>query len=509
MYRNTDISITFICRLIFGRFPPRAMIEVGKSHFSHQEGNLREGESLRYSVRALKTPSSLQFPGNFTWGAATASYQIEGAWDADGKGASIWDMFSHDGKVWGRHTGDVACDHYHRYPEDIALMRRIGLQAYRFSFAWPRIIPDGVGATNDRGLDFYDRLVDALLEAGITPWATLYHWDLPYQLFLRGGWLNPDAPKWFADYAAVIVARFSDRIRHWITLNEPQCFIGLGYFTGAQHAPGLSVSLRETLLAAHHCLLAHGMAAQVIRAGTKAPARIGWAPVGAGYSPATESPEDQAAAMLAMAEVHPDSVWNATWWADPVVLGHYPTAGLEAYGSAVPKFTDAEMRTIRQPLDFYGCNVYSNGIVKAGPDGRPVAAPLPAGHPHTHFMWAMTPDALYWTPKFLQERYKLPIVITENGLSHADWVADDGRVHDAGRIDFLGKYLRQLHRAIAEGVDVEGYFHWSLMDNFEWGEGYKHRFGLIHIDYQTLKRTLKDSGSWYAEVIRTNGASLG
>lgn len=454
----------------------------------------------------MKT-SSLQFPEKFTWGAATASYQIEGAWNVDGKGESIWDMFTHSGKVWEGHTGDRACDHYNRFPEDVALMQQIGLQAYRLSLAWPRIYPEGTGAVNEKGLDFYDRLLDRLLAAGITPWVTLYHWDLPYSLFLRGGWLNPDIPKWFADYTATVVDRYSDRVSHWITLNEPQCFIGLGHFGGAPHAPGLHLGLRETLLAGHHALLAHGMATQVIRARAKSPSLVGWAPVGAGYSPATDSPADQDAAMKAMAEVHPGAIWNSTWWADPVVLGQYPEAGLQAYGADVPRFTSNEMETICQPLDFYGCNVYSNAVVEAR-DGKPVSAKLPEGYPHTHFMWAVTPDALYWTPRFLYERYKLPIVITENGLSHSDWVAEDGGVHDAGRIDFLTKYIRQLHRAIQDGVDVQGYFHWSLMDNFEWGEGYKHRFGLIHVDYQTLKRTLKDSALWYADAIRTNGSSV-
>lgn len=457
----------------------------------------------------MTTPaSSRSFPENFIWGAATAAYQIEGAWADDGKGESVWDMLAHQpGKVFEGHTGDTACDHYHRSAEDVALMREMKLKAYRLSLSWPRIMPSGTGEVNRKGLDFYDRLVDSLLAAGIAPWATLFHWDYPYALFQRGGWLHPDSPKWFADYTAVVVDRLSDRVAHWITLNEPQCFIGMGHYSG-EHAPGLKLGLRETLLATHHTLLAHGHAVQVIRAHSKQPAQVGWAPVGAGYYPATDSQEDQTAAWRAMESVYPDGLWNTVWWADPVVLGGYPEEGLRVYGKAVPKFTESEMQTMCQPLDFYGCNVYSSGKVKAGPDGAPVGDKHAPGFPHTHFQWALTPEALYWTPRFLHDRYKLPIVVTENGLSCADWVSLDGGVHDPARIDFLRRYLLALHRAIQEGADVRGYFQWSLMDNFEWAEGYKHRFGLIHVDFATLQRTLKDSAHWYRKVIETNGQAL-
>lgn len=457
----------------------------------------------------MTSPStSTRFPNTFTWGAATAAYQIEGAWNADGKGESVWDMLSHQpGRVLEGHTGDSACDHYHRFEKDAGLMAEISLQAYRLSVSWPRILPAGTGALNERGLDFYDRLIDSLLAKDIDPWVTLFHWDYPYELFLRGGWLNPESPKWFADYAAAVVDRLSDRVSHWITLNEPQCFIGIGHLQG-EHAPGLKLGLREVLLAAHHALMAHGMAVQVIRTRSKQPAQVGWAPVGGGYYPATDSREDQAAAWRAMEAVYPGSVWNSVWWADPIILGTYPEEGLQVYGSAAPKFTSEDLKTMCQPLDFYGCNVYSNGRIKAGPDGTGVAAPHAPGHPHTLFHWALTPDALYWTPKFLHDRYKLPIVVTENGLSSVDWVSLDGRVHDPARIDFLRRYLLALHRAIQEGVDVRGYFQWSLLDNFEWAEGYKHRFGLIHVDFETQKRTLKDSALWYRDVIQTNGGAL-
>jgi beta-glucosidase len=450
----------------------------------------------------------MSFRTDFVWGAAAASYQIEGAPTADGKGSSVWDMFVRQPeKIWEGHTGDTACDHHRLYREDVALMRDIGLRAYRLSVSWPRVLPSGEGTVNTAGLGFYDRLVDELLAAGIQPWVTLFHWDYPRELFLRGGWLNPDSPKWFSEYTTAVVDRLSDRVTHWMTFNEPQCFVGMGHFSG-EHAPGLRLGLSETLLAGHHVLLAHGLAVQTIRARAKTPPSIGWAPVGVAYTPATDTPEDRNAALQGMAAVYPGSVWNNTWWADPAILGHYPEEGLRVYGNAVPRHPDSDMATIRQPLDFYGANIYSGPPVQAGPAGREIAAPTGAGHPHTHILWKITPAALYWGPKFLHERYGLPIVITENGLSLPDWVSLDGAVHDAQRIDFLHRYLRELRRAAADGMDIRGYFHWSIMDNFEWAEGYKHRFGLIHVDYETQKRILKDSARWYRDVITSNGSLL-
>ena len=453
------------------------------------------------------TPSN-SFPPGFIWGAAAAAYQIEGAWDADGKGPSVWDMLCRQkGRVWENHTGDTACDHYHRHREDVSLMAGLGLQAYRLSVSWPRVLPAGAGKINEAGLGFYDRLVDELLAAGITPWVTLFHWDFPYELFLRGGWLNPDSPKWFSEYTQVVVDRLSDRVSHWITLNEPQCFIGMGHLTG-EHAPGLKLGMREVLQAGHHALLAHGRAVQTIRARAKSRPVIGWAPVGSVHYPVSETPENIAAAYAGMDAVWPDNCWNNRWWGDAPVLGSYPEAALKAYGKNAPRFADSDFDVIKQPLDFYGCNIYAATPTQAGPDGEIVVAPLEPGSPHTHFLWKRTDDALYWGTKFLHERYKLPVVITENGLTLNDWVSLDGAVHDPLRIDFLHRYLLGLHRAMRDGIDVRGYFHWSIMDNFEWAEGYKHRFGLVHVDYATQKRTLKDSARWYADVIRTRGANL-
>jgi beta-glucosidase len=459
---------------------------------------------------AHRTPAAPPkgFRDDFVWGAATAAYQIEGAATEAGKGLSVWDMMCRQpGKIWEGHHGGVACDHYHRYKEDVSLMKELGLQAYRFSVSWPRVIPDGTGAINAKGLSFYDRLVDELLAKGVQPWATLFHWDYPHALFLKGGWMNPDSPKWFGDYTRVVVDRLSDRVRHWITLNEPQCFIWYGHSTG-MHAPGIQYGFEEVAVAGHHTLLAHGTSAQVIRARAKTTPQVGWAPVGVVYYPATDSPEDVEAARRATFEIKSRSLWSNTWWADPVLFGRYPEDGLRVFGAAAPKFTDQDMATIHQPIDFYGVNIYNGFKVRAGRNGEPEAIRYPDGHPHTHFLWNVTPEALYWGPRFLHERYRCPLVMTENGLSNNDWVSLDGKVHDPQRIDFLSRYLRAYRQAAADGVDLRGYFQWSLLDNFEWAEGYKQRFGIVHVDYETQRRTIKDSALWYRDVIRSNGAIL-
>lgn len=448
----------------------------------------------------------MSFPGDFVWGAAAAAYQIEGAWDEDGKGPSVWDMITHrPGRIWNEHTGDVAADHYHRYREDVALMRRIGLRAYRLSVSWPRVLPEGVGRVNAKGLTFYDRLVDILLEAGITPWVTLFHWDYPLALHHRGGWLNRDSSEWFADYTRVVVDRLGDRVRHWMTINEPQVFVKMGHEDGG-HAPCLKLPRCDVLRAAHHVLMAHGRAVQVIRAASKAAPQVGWAPTGDILLPATDDPTDVAAARYGTQEVTSNLFCHA-WFNDPAILGHYPESGLKVFGRDAPAAT-ADMDTIRQPLDFYGMNVYTGYPVQADAQGKAVLVPRPPGSPITLYEWPVEPDALYWGPRFIHEKYKLPIVVTENGLSCMDWISADGHVHDPQRIEFLRRYIGRLRDVSEEGVPVRGYFHWAILDNFEWSEGYKHRFGLIHVDYGTQKRTLKDSAAWYSQVIATNGADL-
>jgi len=450
---------------------------------------------------------SRTFPANFVWGAAAASYQIEGAAYADDKGLSVWDMFcKKPGMVWNGQSGEVACDHLARYREDVALMKQIGLGAYRLSVSWPRVIPDGVGRVSERGLDFYDRLVDELLAAGIEPWVTLFHWDYPLALYHRGGWLNRDTVEWFGEFADVVARKLSDRVRNWMTLNEPQVFIGAGHHEG-RHAPGDRLRFAEVLRAGHHALLAHGRSVQAIRAASVQPARIGFAPVGLSKIPFTESAADLAAARTAAFDVNAETAWTNSWWMDPVFLGHYPEQGLRFFGEHVPAIAAGDLELISQPGDFCGVNIYQGEFVRAGQAG-PEAVPPPVGYPITAFEWLVTPEAMYWGPRLFWERYKKPIVITENGLSSRDWPALDGRVHDAERIDFMERHLLELRRAIADGVPIDAYFHWSFIDNFEWAHGYKHRFGLIFCDYPSQKRILKDSAHWYQRLIAENGANL-
>lgn len=449
----------------------------------------------------------MSFPDGFVWGAAAAAYQIEGAAYADGKGLSVWDMFTRKaGAVFEGHTGDVACDHYQRYPEDIALMREVGLSAYRLSVSWPRVLPAGRGAVNPAGLDFYDRLVDALLAQGITPYVTLFHWDYPLELYYKGGWLNPDSPAWFAEYASLVTRRLGDRVRHYITLNEPQVFIGMGHLEGI-HAPGDKLRFREMLQAGHHALVAHGKGVQVIRAEARA-AEVGFSPVVTPRLPVSDSEADIAAAHQATFAVKEKNSWSHSWWMDPVFFGKYPEDGLEFYGGDAPRVGPDDLATISTPVDFLGLNNYQGLLVEGDGAGGYRDVPFRQGHPRTAFNWPITPDSLYWGPRFFFERYGKPLLITENGLSVRDWVAVDGAVHDTARVDFTTRYLRALHRAIRDGADVRGYFHWSILDNFEWAEGYKERFGLIYVDYQTQKRTLKDSAYWYRRVIDSNGAVL-
>ncbi len=451
----------------------------------------------------------MTFPKNFIWGAATSAYQIEGAAGDDGRGPSIWDEFCRrPGAVRQGASGAIACDHYHRYRQDVALMQGLGLQAYRFSISWPRVLPSGMSRVNVAGLDFYDRLTDSLLAAGITPYVTLYHWDYPLALHRFGGWLHPESSDWFARYAEVIVDRLSDRIRHWITFNEPQIFVGFGYQDGS-HAPGERLELAQVLTIGHNVLLAHGKAVQAIRSRAKVKPSLGYAvAVSPVAVPATETREDISAAReVFFAAARPLSI-NNSWWTDPVVLGRYPQDGIALFENALPQIGVNDFATICQPLDFLGLNVYFGEHYRAGAQGAPEAVPAPPDQERTSFNWPVAPDSIYWASKFYAERYGLPIIISENGMACTDAVSPDGSVHDAQRIDFLRRYLSQLKRAISEGVDVRGYFIWSLLDNFEWAEGYTQRFGIVHVDYPTQQRTLKDSATWYKEVIAANGATV-
>jgi beta-glucosidase len=448
----------------------------------------------------------MKFPKDFVWGTATSSYQIEGAAYRYGGGLSVWDMMGRQkGKIHHGHTGKYACDHYHRFRQDVALMSEIGLQAYRFSVSWPRVLPEGKGRVNDNGLDFYSRLVDALLENDITPWVTLFHWDYPYSLYCQGGWLNRDSSDWFADYTALVVDKLSDRVSHWMTLNEPQCFIGLGHFKGI-HAPGVQMGFAEALLAGHNALLAHGRAVQVIRTRSITEPTIGAALVGMASIPDSDQLQDIEAARKSMFSIREKDFFNNTWFSDPMLLGHYPQDGLELFEFDMPYIHDGDMETIHQSLDFYGTNIYWGHYYRASDQGgyeEVIGKELAV----TAMDWPVTPEALYWGPKYLHERYQLPVVITENGMANSD-ALENGNVHDKQRIDYLDKYISEFGRAIAEGVPALGYFLWSVMDNFEWAEGYDKRFGLTYIDYETQKRILKDSAYWYKQVITCNGTSI-
>lgn len=448
----------------------------------------------------------MKFPNSFIWGAAASSYQIEGAPWREGGGRSVWDMLGrHAGKIVGGDTGEFACDHFHRYAEDVGLMAEIGLQAYRFSVSWPRVLPGGVGRIDQRGLDFYSHLVDALLEKNITPWLTLFHWDFPYDLYCRGGWLNRDSSDWFAEYVAIVVDRLSDRVGNWCTLNEPQIYIGLGHHQGT-HAPGLEMGFGEALLAGHHTLLAHGKAVQVIRARAKTEPFIGASHAGNFFMPDSDSAGDIAAARERNFAIHEKGFFNNSWFSDPMVLGHYPADGVELFGSDMPEIRSADLATICQPLDFFGTNIYWGSYVRAS-DEAGFEVVEREGLARTDLDWPVTPEVMYWAPKFYTERYRLPLVVSENGMANAD-VEHDGVVDDEARIEFLRQYLSEYGRAIEDGVPCMAYFLWSLMDNFEWAEGYSKRFGMIHVDYATQRRTLKNSAYWYSHVIAANEIPL-
>lgn len=450
------------------------------------------------------------FSENFVWGAATSAYQIEGAVKEDGKGEHIWDVYVKEpGHIYGGHNGNRACDHYHRFREDVSIMKEIGIMAYRFSIDWSRVLPEGFGSVNESGIAFYDSLIDELLKNGIEPYITLHHWELPYEIYKRGGWMNPQIVEWFGEYARLIAGRFSDRVTHFFTLNEPQCFVGLGYLTG-DHAPGIKAPLRDTFEMAHNALKAHGRAVQMLRQYGKQRLTVGYAPTCGMCYPETEKAKDIEAARQALFAMNQDDrswTWNVSWWSDPVLLGNYPEEGLKRYEPYLPRITDEDMKLIAEPIDVYGQNIYNGRCIRMGRDGMPEEVRRCEGFPKTAVLWPVTPEALYWGPRFLYERYRKPIYITENGMSCHDVVSIDGKVHDPNRTDFLARYLKELKRAAGE-IDLRGYFHWSLMDNFEWEKGYSERFGLVYVDYQTQKRMKKDSAYWYQDVIQSNGAKL-
>lgn len=447
--------------------------------------------------------SQMPFPDDFVWGAATAAYQIEGATDADGRAPSIWDTFSHTpGRTRDGATGDIACDHYHRWEEDVRLMQALGLRAYRFSVAWSRVLPQGVGPPNERGLEFYDRLVDALLAAEIVPFVTLYHWDLPEALQARGGWASRNTVDAFAEYAAVVAQRLGDRVRHWITHNEPYVAAFVGNYQG-RHAPGLR-DLPTALRVAHYLLLSHGRALPLVRAlspGAQVGITLDLSPI----YPATPSDEDQAAARRF------DDHWNR-WFLDPLFGHGYPPEQAALYGEQMPPMEASDLAEIAAPMDFLGINYYRPTFACATPaeveplgfralSGEELRA---RGYEVTEMGWAVLPDELGMLLRRLHDDYApAALYLTENGAAYADEV-QAGAVHDPARMAYLHGHLAAARAAIAEGVPLRGYFAWSLMDNFEWGHGYSKRFGLVYVDYPTQQRLPKASAAWYRRVIAAN-----
>ncbi|HET7604936.1 MAG TPA: GH1 family beta-glucosidase [Sphingomicrobium sp.] len=448
------------------------------------------------AIAQLK-PTDLGFPRGFKWGTATAAYQIEGAVKEDGRGPTNWDVFSHTpGKTFNGDTGDVADDSYHRYAEDTQLLKSLGVQTYRMSLAWSRIVPDGRGQPNAKGVDHYKRVVDNLLENGIEPYVTMFHWDLPAAL--PGGWQNRDTAYAFADYAGYMAGQISDRVKNIMTVNELRCFTDLGHLVGI-HAPGLKLPPAEVNQVRHHGTLAHGLGVQAIRASAKAGTQVGIADNTTFYVPVIETPEHIAAAKKATRELN-------AMFLTAIMEGRYIDEYLSQEGANAPKVQDGDMKAIASPLDFLALNIYAPEWVRADDSARGYATiPHIASSPHMASPWLIVgPEVGYWGVRQVSELWKPKVLyISENGAS-ADDPVQNGRVDDADRIMYLRNYITSFHRAVAEGYPLKGYFLWSLMDNFEWADGYSKRFGIHYVDFQTQKRTPKLSAAWYKEVIRRN-----
>ncbi len=447
-----------------------------------------------------------KFPKDFTWGAATAAYQIEGAWNKDGKGPSIWDEFTHTkGNIKNGDTGDTACDHYHRYREDVGIMKDIGLGAYRFSVSWPRVLPTGRGTVNEKGLDFYNRLVDELLEAGIEPFLTLYHWDLPSEIQKKGGWTNRDCADWFADYAYITASRLGDRVSRWITLNEPFIFNASGNVIG-MHAPGIKNPWKY-FASIHTSMMGHGKTVHAIKS-LSATHQVGITMDLRPLYPATGSAKDQRA-------VHYADLATRRMFLDPVFKGAYPEEYRKMNRFFFPKIEQGDMETIAAPIDFLGVNNYSRDHIRyvwwlVGNHFWPSLGEIPEeeyekdGRQYTAMGWEVYPPSLYEILMFLKNEYGNPLTyITENGGAFTDTLAN-GDVNDDRRVALLDSYLRYLSKAIDEGADCRGYFVWTLLDNFEWAEGFSKRFGIVYVDFDTCERVVKKSGRWYSELIKKN-----
>lgn len=450
------------------------------------------------------------FRDDFVWGVASSAYQIEGREEGDGCGKGIWDTFTEEGRILDGHTSYTACDHMHRYKEDYALMRMLGIKAYRFSVSWARLIPEGTGRVNEKAVALYRDMIAEMKKNGIEPYLTMYHWEFPQALQEKGGWLNEEVIQWFGEYAKVVAENFSDVCENFITLNEPECFVGLGHLSGV-HAPGVKLPQKDVFQIAHNALKAHGQAVINLRKYACRPIKVGYAPTCGMAYPASERKEDIEAArkvLFGFYQPMENWTWNVAWFNDPVFLGKYPEEGLKKFAEYLPEITDEDMKLISQPLDFMGQNIYNGYMVRQGDDGEVEFVDRPAGFPKTAAGWPVTPDCFYWGVKFLYERYQMPLYITENGMSCHDDVSLDGKVHDPNRQNFLDLYLSALQKANDEGADVRGYFLWTFLDNFEWDKGYTERFGIVYVDFATQKRIVKDSAYWYQKIIESNGKEL-
>lgn len=450
------------------------------------------------------------FRDDFVWGVASSAYQVEGRDAEDGCGKNIWDTFTEEGRILDGKNAYTACDHMHRYKEDYKLMKLLGIKAYRFSMSWARILPEGTGKVNEKAIAMYRDMILSMKENGIEPYITMYHWEFPQALQDKGGWLNEDVIQWFGEYAKVVAENFSDICEYFITLNEPECFVGLGHLSGV-HAPGLKLPYKDVFKIAHNALRAHGQAVINLRKYASRPIKVGYAPTCGMAYPATDSPEDIEAARKTLFGFHQPMdnwTWNVAWFNDPVFLGKYPEEGLKKFAEYLPEITDEDMKLISQPLDFMGQNIYNGYMMRQGEDGEPEYVDREAGAAKTAAGWPVTPECFYYGVKFLYERYHLPLYITENGMSCHDDVSLDGRVHDPNRQNFLDLYISALQRANDDGADVRGYFLWTFLDNFEWDKGYTERFGIVYVDFKTQKRIVKDSAFWYQKIIESNGREL-
>lgn len=444
------------------------------------------------------------FDKNFVWGVAGAAYQMEGATAEDGRTESVWDTFcKKDGAIERGETGEVACDFYHRYKEDVALMCKLGVKAFRFSLSWSRILPKDDHKVNEKGFAFYNDLIDELLKNGITPYVTLFHWDLPMYLYEKGGFMNRAFADAFAEYAKVVAERFSDRVKYFMTFNEPQCI--LGCYHGSGQAPNLRMSKSETVPMAHHILLAHGKGVRALRQYGAKDIKIGFANQGWFFYPVNATAENIEAAKKKTMDFDEDDWFTSiSWYADPMYLGKYPEPLLSRLKAYLPQGWKEDMREICQPLDFYGQNFYNATPVNE----KGEILEEKQGAKYNALAWNVSPEGIRYLSEWVCERYKKPLYITENGMCCHDWVSLDGKVHDPQRIDYMQRHLMELDKAVRNGVDLRGYFAWSFMDNMEWAIGYRPRFGLVFVDYETQRRIPKDSAFWYKEVVESNGENI-